>query len=541
MAVRAGNVAGTLDQFRAAPAANVAMLYEGATFTWTPGDHSTAPLGPGDDVNVVKHNDTPLTTGAWVRRFDVLSVRSFGAVTGLLAAPAANTAAFKRAITAAVALGFPLNLDGGTYLLDADGAASGGVNFARGGLHIKGGGATLRFSGRGRAFVLDQGGDDGSFLEAMSIDDIVIIGGPGVTDGFYSRGVVRSAFRNIEVRDVGGKAFHIKHGVSNHYDGLKYSPRARAGTFATHALYIDNNGPNFYSTNCVFTNAVMENFPGVGCQLEDATGLLFSGGTFEACAIGLRISPASNDNMFVKVWMELNSAADAIISGNNNGFVGGKFTSASAGPTVRILADAHGTWFTGGGYIRAVDMAAGSSGTSFLQVGVDEDRAGTIGFQGPGSFTRINCKKIGAKNRVTGAYDDIVGPLQSIGASGAWTPVLMSGRGSITPNTRLTQGTYQKIGRLVFAQCFIYVDNVRAPAGDLSIAGLPFVSACRQPGSVHATQLAASATNPLQVRADPGRRDLALSKLSAGAATPMAADIRGDTTLTVSITYTATE
>lgn len=533
-------VATNLGQLQAAPPTNGMMIYQGAIFHWQVGDHSRPPLGPVDDDKVVKQNDTPVTTGAWVRRFDSLSVRAFGAVHGLTASATANTAAFMRAIAAASLLGFPLHLEGGLYKLEADGAASGGVNFGRAGLRVKGDGATLCFEGTGRALVLDHGGRDGAFVEGLVIEDIVIIGMGDVTDGFYSRGVVRSAFRDIEVRNVRGKAFHIRHSVSCHYDSIKYSPSAHSPIFASHGIYIDNNGSGNYSTNCVFTNSVMENFPGVGCQLADATGLMFSGGTFEGCETGIIISASSDDNMFVKTWMEGNTAGDAVISGNSNGFVGAKFISTPSGLNLRILADASGTWFTGGGYIRAVHIAEGAIGTSFHQVGVDENLTGTIGFQGAGRFIRSDCRKIGASNAVTGVYDDIVGAVQSIGSSGTWNPTLVTTRGSIGQDTALTQGTFQRIGNLVFAQCFIYVQNVKSPSGEALINGLPFVSAHRQPGSIHATRLQSSAIGALQVRADPGSHSLSLSRLSAGRAMAMGEDIGTGTTLTVSITYTAT-
>lgn len=549
---QAGNVAADLNQLRAAPVSNISMLYNGSIFLWTSGDYSKPPAGPADDINVIKQNDTPLTVGAWVRQYDTLSVRAFGAIEGPLASPATNTAAFKRAIAAAVALNFPLDLNGGTYLLDADGVASGGINFARAGLHIRGGGATLRFSGTGKAFVLDTG-EYGQFIENISVEDITIIGGSGITDGFYSRGVVRSVFRNIAIFNVTGKAFHIKHGVANHYDSLKYSAwpggQARPSIFATHGIYVDNNDDptdptkrGFYTASCTFINSVMENFPGVGCHVADGSGNLFLGGTFEAVATGLVTSQAACNNTFVKVWFEANSVADAVISGNNNGFLGPWFLSSElSGPNVQITAGGKGTWFASGGYIRFVNMAAGSSGTTFNQVGVDQNLEGTIGFQGTGSYTRINCKKIRAGNSIVGAYDDIVGPVESIGVSGSWTPVLTSASGAIAQNPELTQGTYNKIGKLVFAQCFIHVDSVRSPAGTAAISGLPYVSAFHQPGSIHATQLRASAPDSLQVRADRGSSALSLSTLSAGVAANMAADIKAGTALAVSIIYTAAD
>jgi hypothetical protein len=540
-------VAANLEQLRAASPSNVSMIYNGAIFSWTGGDHRRPPLGPVDDVMVVKQDDTSPAVGAWVRQSNLLSVKTFGAVSGPLGSPAANTTAFRRALAAAAALGFPLHLDGGTYLLDADEAASGGVNFARPGLQIRGGGATLRFNGKGRAFVLIASLGPGGYLGGMSIDDIIIVGNAGVTDGFYSSGVVRSVFRNIEVRNVSAKAFNIKHGVANQYDSLRYSTNDSPQSYKpTHGIYLDNNDASnetgYYTANCTFTNTVMEGFPGTACHIEDGSGNLFLGGTFEGCATGLVVSKRSNDNMFVKVWMEANTVTDAVISGNSNGFLGPKFISFSfSGPNVQITDDGAGTWFAGGGYLRFVNIAAGSSGTTFHQIGVDVNEEGTIGFQGPGRYTRIGCNKIGPRNTVVGAYEDILGQVETIGSKGVWAPRVASAEGSITQNDSLTQGSFHKIGALVFAQCHIHVDSVRSPAGDLTIAPLPHRSACHQPGSAQVSGLQASATEFMQVHVNIGSVALSLTKLSGGRAMPMGGDVKAGTTIAASIVYTAVD
>ena len=523
----------SLAELRATSPAAGAVLCDGGVFRWSPGDYRAPPLGPADNRVVVQQAATPLSAGAWVRQTGALTAAAFGVTPGPGGDGVANAGAFRGAIDAAAAAGLPLVLEGGHYVIDA----AGRVNFARAGLRLCGGGATLQFVGRGQGFVLDQGDADGGFLENIVVENLVIVGGSGITDGFYSRGIVRSSFRDIEVQGVGGRAFHLRHAVSNHYDGLKYSPAKIAPVTATHGLYIDNNGAGYYSTNCIFTNAVMEDFPGVGCQLADATGMLFNGGTFEGCDTGLVVSASSDENLFVKLWAEANREADVVISGNRNGFVGGKFISNSAMPNLRILDDARGTWFSGGGSIRAVHIGSGSLGTSFVQVGIDENRGGTVGFQGTGPFTRVGCTKLDAKNTVVGRYDDVLGPVAAIGATGAWTPVLRATKGRIASRADLTQGTYHKVGNLVFVQCFVYVEQAQQPEGDLAVDGLPFVSSARQPGSVHATQLRAPADGALQVRVDPGGRTLFVTHLAAGLANPSAHYVGEDTTLSISLTY----
>lgn len=365
--------------------------------------------------------------------------------------------AFNAAIDYAVSVGRGLDLMGGSFKL-----SSGAVNFARAGPHIRGGGATLTFTGTGRAFVLDQGGADGEFLEGMSVEDIVIVGNANTTDGFYSRGVVRSVFRNIEVRNVGGKAFHIKHGVSSHYDGLKYSPAVSETAFATHGLYLDNNGAGYYTANCLFSNPVMEDFAGVGCQIADGSGNLFQGGTFEACTTGLVISAASDHNRFDSLWCEANTSADVVISGNLNGFTNPRFGSSSSGLNVQIQADGDGTWFAGGGYIRAVSMASGSIGTTFSGVGVDENLSGTIGFQGTGSYSRFGVKKIDGSLNVVGMYDDV------IGNTGTFTPTVDQG-GAVTATA---SASYSLVGKSVSVAGTCAITG-SGSAASIIVGGLP--------------------------------------------------------------------
>lgn len=65
--VNPGTVAASIRQLKAAPIASIMMLFDGATFNWTPGDYSSA--SPDDiDVNIVKADGVELSGGAWVRQ-----------------------------------------------------------------------------------------------------------------------------------------------------------------------------------------------------------------------------------------------------------------------------------------------------------------------------------------------------------------------------------------------------------------------------------------------------------------------------------------
>ncbi len=372
-----------------------------------------------------------------------------------------DTTAFN-AMLAAIDGTVIVDLGGQSYLLDADGAASGGVNFAAAGLVIRGGGATLNYTGAGKCFVLDQGGVDGEFLEGMAVSDLVIVGNASATDGFYSRGIVRSNFRNIEVRVVGNKAFNIKHGVSNLYDSLKYSPSAGEAATATWGLYLDENGIGYYTANCTFINAVSEDFAGIGCDLASASGNLFIGGTFEGCTTGLIVEDGCRDNGFLRTWFESNASADAVIGGNGTHFGGCKFLSASSNANVQVGATAAGTSFTAGGYIRWIDLAPGSLATSFHQAGIDENTGGTLAIQGTGPYTRIGCTKIDGNGNSVGLYSDV------LGETGAFTPTVNQG-GAVTATAT---AEYSAVGKnvTIMGRCAI---TAAGSAASIVVEGIP--------------------------------------------------------------------
>lgn len=530
-------MAASVAEVEAAPPGAAALMFDGGFYLWMAGDFRRPPPGPIDGYHVIGHRGTSSGKGAWVRQGPVISVTACGARSGLDADPSANAVAFRRAISAATMTGLPLLLDGSTYVLNATDR----VNFAGPDLRLLGNGSTLRYRGKGPAFVLDGGQAEGKYTEGMTIENLIIQGAAGVTDGLYARGIVRSAFRNIEVRDVSGKAFHLLHAVSCHFDGLKYSPPRDAPVTADHGLFIDNNGDPYYSANCVFTNAVMEDFPGTGCWLADASGMLFNGGTFEGCETGLVVAEPSADNVFVKLWFEVNRGTDALLAGSRNGFIGARFMSSCEGPNVRVEPQARGTWFEGGGYIRSVFIDEQSRGTSFHQIGVDENSVGTIGFQGRGPFTRIDCLRVDAENKISGEYEDRLGAVERIGTDGQWQPILRASRGKIETLGDLTEGAYQKIGRIVHAHCFIHVGQASAAGGDLRIDGLPFPTAKRQACTIHATHMASDFDGVLQARTNPNERSIYLSMFRRGNAEACASLISNETTLAVSVTYWVAE
>lgn len=483
---------------------------------------------------------------------EFVSVQDYGASPS--ASAVTNDDAFEKALTYCKSSGKGLSIPSGNYLLSAD-----GVNFAAQGLSIVGiGKPTLTFTGSGKGFILDTELADGVAWGDMRVENLRIIGGPSVTDGFYSRGIVRSVFRNLEVRECSAKAFHILHGVSNQYDSIKYSGNeASQTTRPTYGIYLTNNGAGYYTADCTFVNPISEDFPlGLGCYVHDGSGNVFLGGTFEGCNIGLTVNVGCRRNHFINLWCEANVTRDIEVNSTANTFDDCYFGSSSSGPNIEVTTG-KGTIFRGG-YLRTANLQSASSDTLFIGCGLDQNLSATLGITGTGTYRILSATKIDSSGNVVGNMEDILGPVKAVRFAplqipssdpntlddyeeNDWLPVVAVGSGSITVNPTLTKGKYTKVGRLVTLTALIYVDSVSTPSGPFSITSLPFPVASgygfRSAGSVFATDLAASAVGQITCFVTDNSGTLYFKKYSAGSTSEIGSDIIANSSLTISLTY----
>ena len=385
---------------------------------------------------------------------DQVSVKDFGAVGDGVTN---DTTAFSNALAYCKANGRTLIIPDGNYLITA-----GLLNFAAQGLNIIGAcRPTLTFTGAGVAFNMDTGLGDGAFFEEMRVENLLIVGGPSTTTGFYSRGIVRSTFRNIEVRECTEDAFDIRHGVSNTYDSLRYSAQSHT-TKALRGMRLRANGVGYYTADCTFINLVSEDFAGSGLYIEDGSGNTFVGGTFEGCINGAVILAGCRRNKLSGVWFEGNSSKDLSDDGVANAYDDCYFGSASISPNA-VMGTAQGAVFKGG-YLRTIKLDSASRDTLFIGVGMDENLSGTLGITGTGTYKSVGMTKVNGTGDVVGQMQDFVG------SEGTWTPVDASGAGLTFTGAN---GYYTKIGKLVFAQGTVTFPAT-ANASAASIGGLPF-------------------------------------------------------------------
>ncbi len=366
-----------------------------------------------------------------------------------------NAVAFNAAIAYCIANNKTLIIPDGTYQLPAGTT----VNFAGDNLRIIGQGRpTLQYTGSGIAFYCNAG-VDGTRVDNMQIENLLIIGGSSVTHGCYLSGVVRSTIRNIEVRECSGYAFNIRWGVSNTYENLKYSAAGDTTTAST-GVYATNAGTGLYTANCTFVNCVSEDFPGTGLNLHDASGCVFLGGTFENCNKGAVISTDSRLNTLEGVWFELNADYDLELAGNGNESIGCNFSSSGTSGTV-VVSTGSGNSFNGG-YLRTIELQSTSDNTSLFACSIDQNLSGTLGITGSGTYKCIGLTNVDTVGNYVSDYPD------EIGEFGAYTA---TATGMTTSPTGTVQ--YHRIGKTVTLN--IPVITGTSNSTDFTLTGAPQV------------------------------------------------------------------
>ena len=312
---------------------------------------------------------------------------------------AQNTTALTAAITAALAVNGKVVIQAGTYAMTA------GVNWAAlptfrvNGLHIEGlGQVVFNYSaGTGPAFVLDCTSLSPQYLPGNSIENITIRGGPNITYGLYSNGIIRSRFKSIRVTEANDIGFNILFSVLNHFESCVCSDD----------LGVQTTKPNWYfrvgasishSQNNTFTNCEIG---GVGHATSTATGWyldacslgIWNGCTAESFAIGMFIGVNSTLNQFNGLDFEDNGTYDLSCNTTDlHTFVNCYFNPSaltSAGGVLAYninLVNSSGIIFVGG-KIRSIFIDATSIGITFQGVMFTS----TFGIYGTGQYTRYGC------------------------------------------------------------------------------------------------------------------------------------------------------
>lgn len=365
-----------------------------------------------------------------------------------------DTAAFAAAIAYAQANNMELVIPQRTYLL-----TSGVLNFAAENFRVRGlGKPTLHFTGTGKGLELIPAvGAD--YYYNMSLENIIVKGGAGITTGVYAEGFVFGTMRNIEVHEVTNRGFEIIGCVATLFDTLKYSVSYDT-LKATYGIYIAGVPATAvnYTADCTFLNCTSENFPGTGVVLYEASGNTFIGGTYEGLYSGLSIGPGCRLNNFDGVWFELNTQYDVEVAGASNSFNNCNLSSASSILNLQVTTGKNTT--VKGGYVRAAQLQSTSADTLFIGCAFDQNTGGGLGIQGNGTYKCLGLTKTDNNGDIVGTMPDV------LGESGSFT-------GTATGLTTTETGTiyYSKVGNQVTLRLPQFAGTSNATT--FTITGMP--------------------------------------------------------------------
>jgi len=298
---------------------------------------------------------------------ETVSVKDFGAVGD---GSTNDTTAFVNAITAMAAVKGCVTIPSGTYILTA------GTNFLIGrDVSIVGiGTPILKYSGTGIGFKLDAGGS-GANYRGIHVENLIIVGSASITDGFWSRGLVGSVFKNIEVRECSATGFNLKFSILCTYENCRVSNDSLAMTTSPSVYFLlgnDSTAGNRCQANtfinCDASGAGATSTK-VGWRLLDASVNTWVGGTAESLDYGIVIdgitpgSVSNRLNTFINVDIEDCNTLGLSDTGTNNTYVGMDFASP-----IDMFGD--GATFSSGS-ISKITLKAGSKNTTFSGVGLD--------------------------------------------------------------------------------------------------------------------------------------------------------------------------
>lgn len=481
---------------------------------------------------------------------EALSAHQFGARGD---GTADDHAALTSAIAAAVARKQPLVLPAGVYLHSRP------LNLGFSGLRVQGlGSVTLRHTGRGSPCIVMDAGESGILYNHV-LENVTIEGsGASGQDGVFVRNMPHGIRRNIRVRNVTGRAFHILGDVLSTWENCIVSPNEGAFQHLPARGFEIGGTPAVSGTTAlVFINCIAECAREFGWYLDRCDASRWLGGTSEGLgrhgrprhpAIGVFIGPNSTQNSFDGLFMEQNDGGDVVIEGHSNHFADCVIqTRSDTSPyealrSIVVRAGARGNRFEGGSaYSALIERGALNTTVRHMEFGhkVDDLGTGTViadCLQLHNSASRFPSRTFGNVEDYNPLALDWYEELE-------FEPSFKGSEvaGSLAYARRAGVGT--RIGNMFFFSLELAVEAVsRAPGGQLSVVGLPFPASSKIGSAItisEASNVESGGGTLLGAHVDPGRQEVVfiVSGQGSRSTTLQAAAIRPGAVLRLSGQY----
>lgn len=465
---------------------------------------------------------------------DVLSARAFGAFGD---GRTDDYAALTEAVAAAAASGRPLVLPAGIYLHSRP------INLAFAGLCVRGEGtAVLRHTGASSPCVNMDAGERRIIYNHV-LENVVIEGsGAPNQDGLFVRNMPHGIRRNIRVRNVTGRAFHILGDVLSIWENCIVSANEGAFRHVPAIAFQVGATPIVSSTSAVlFINCIAESATDSGWYLDRCDACKWVGGTSEGLGkhgtpgrrpIGIFLGDGATQNSFDSFFMEENDGGDLVVEGHNNRFGDCALQSrATASPyeavrSIIVRSGARGNRFDGGVAFSA-SVERGALNTSFRHMEVahriDDLGTGTV----IADCLQLYNTATRSPSRTFGNVEDqnpfALDWYQEVEFEPSLRGVANAGR--FAYRRRVGAGT--RVGNMFFFSIEFEIGSVQeAPAGPLFIAGLPFAAHAETGASIAIGELAnLIAEGQVGGLVDPGQSAIRL--VSSGGRAPAGVEAAG--------------
>jgi hypothetical protein len=200
-------------------------------------------------------------------------------------------------------------------------------NFLKTGIALRGeAGTVLQFNGVGNAVVFDNPGGSGhdfsDWTMNVRMENFIIQGTTGATNGLYLRAVRNGIFRHISVRDVSGACVWGEALVTNMIENLRCShhemPNDTFNVVPAYGIVLGTRGAADSTTTTTVTNAVIEGVSQVGVWIKAGSfSNTFLNGTSEG-NLGKGMVIDGFFNTIVNMDFEANGSTDVEINEAGN-------------------------------------------------------------------------------------------------------------------------------------------------------------------------------------------------------------------------------
>lgn len=348
---------------------------------------------------------------------------------------------------------------------------SGLPNFAVAGTRIRGiGNVVINYTGANECMFID-GGSASSIVYNVTIENLTLNAAISATTGLRIRAIGHSSFKDIRITNFTTTAALCQYMMSNTFENIVYSSNESELTHvAVNGLQLDQRNSGEKSSNCKFTNVVMEGTTGTGINLVSAIACSFDGGASSNNVTGISVGTLSFGNTFVGLGMEANSTADIACAGH-----GTIFENCVSDSLCSILAS-NATTLIGGQYTD-ITIDAAAKGTALVGVScinLPSDSSDTTSQVGTFDSTLSQPYTPSFSQGIVLGKIDTGSVLTTYNESTAWTPNATSLAVSGTPSY---VGKYSQVGNIVFWTVAIQSTVSTTSTAGVSTITLPFAAA----------------------------------------------------------------